>query len=61
MPVDISFTTHVGCWACFGSVMVGFSSLCGSMLVGTGRAVGVMGRLPGLLIRQKQIITPSNS
>ena len=39
----------------------GFASLCGSVSVGTGRAVGVMGRLPGLLIGQKQIIIPYKS
>ena len=31
----------------------GFASLCGSMAVGTGRAVGVKVRLPGLLIGKK--------
>ena len=61
MPVAISFTTHVGCWACLGSVMVGFSSLCGYMSVGTGRAVGVKGILPGIFIGQKQIIIPYKS
>ena len=60
VPKVLSFTTHVACWVCFGSVMVRFCFVDFFMEVVTGGKVVVKGSLSSLMIGPKEIIITYN-